>query len=195
MADITHIGELIPDARNARKHTPRNIGLIVDALHEVGAARSIVIDDEGNILAGNGTVEAAAEAGIERVQVVDADGETLVAVRRTGLTKAQKKRLALFDNRTAETAEWEPEVLAELAQDGIKLDDLWGQWELNAVLGNVETPDDPREHWGELTDLGTEANACRQITVFFKTSADVEAFAALIDQTIKDNTKSLWYPA
>lgn len=132
-----HIGDLKPDPRNARRHNPRNIGMIVDALHEVGFARSIVIDENNRILAGNGTVDAAAEAGIERVQVVEADGNTVIAVRRTGLTPEQKQRLALFDNRAADTADWNPEVLAELAADGVKLDDLFCDDELTAILGEV----------------------------------------------------------
>lgn len=110
--DMRTLAELKPDAHNRRKHTPRNVGMIVNALHEVGAARSIVIDESGTILAGNATVEAAAEAGIERVQVVDADGETIIAVRRTGLTDEQKRKLALYDNRTAELAEWDTAQIA-----------------------------------------------------------------------------------
>src|SRR5436190_20864954 len=89
--DPEHIRDLKPDPENARSHGPRNVGMMVDSLHAVGAGRSIVIDEEGVILAGNGIVEAAAEAGIERVQVVEADGNTIIAVRRTGLTPAQKR--------------------------------------------------------------------------------------------------------
>jgi len=131
---IDHLKDLTPDPRNARRHNPRNIGMIVDSLHEVGAARSIVIDEDGRILCGNGTVDAAAEAGIEKVQVVDVDGETLVAVRRSGLTESQKTRLALLDNRSAETAEWDAVVLAQMAEDGVKLDDLFCDDELTAIL-------------------------------------------------------------
>ncbi len=58
-AEVTGIGDLFPDPRNARKHSPRNVGSITDALHKVGAARSIVIDEDNVILAGNATVEAA----------------------------------------------------------------------------------------------------------------------------------------
>jgi ParB-like chromosome segregation protein Spo0J len=130
---IQTIADLQPDPRNARRHTQRNVGMLVDSLQEVGAARSIVVDENGVILAGNATVEAAGEVGIERVRVVDADGETLVAVRRTGLTPEQKARLALLDNRVAELAEWEPEVLATLAADGVRLDDMWNEAELSAL--------------------------------------------------------------
>lgn len=143
MSDPKHIKDLKPDKKNARKHNPRNIGMIEKSLQEVGAARSIVIDEEGNILAGNGTVEAAGNAGITKVKVVDADGSTIVAVRRSGLTAKQKQRLAVADNRTAELAEWEPEVLAELAEDGL-LEGMFSENELEGLLGlddGLETPE------------------------------------------------------
>ena len=117
MADVTHLKHLVPDPQNARKHNPRNIGTIVDSLHEVGAARSIVIDENNVVLAGNGVVEAAGEAGIESVRVVEANGNEIIAVRRRGLTDSQKKRLALFDNRAAELAEWNPEELVRLEKE------------------------------------------------------------------------------
>jgi hypothetical protein len=117
--EVTHLGDLTPDPRNARRHNPRNVGMLVEALNEVGAARSIVIDEAGVVLAGNATIKAAAEAGITRVLTVDADGETLVAVRRTGLSPEAKTRLALFDNRVAELADWSPEVLEALKAEGL----------------------------------------------------------------------------
>jgi ParB-like chromosome segregation protein Spo0J len=103
---LTHIKDLIADPQNRRTHNPRNIGMIVDALQKVGASRSIVIDETGTILAGNGVVEAASEAGLTKVQIVDADGDTIVAVRRSGLSEDQKRHLAIADNRTAELATW-----------------------------------------------------------------------------------------
>lgn len=133
MSKITTIADLTPDPRNARAHTPRNVGMIEQALGEVGAARSIVIDEHGVVLAGNATIEAAAQAGIERVQVVDADGDTIIAVRRSGLTPEQKTRLALYDNRTAELADWDAGVLAALAQE-TDLSQLFRDDELAALL-------------------------------------------------------------
>lgn len=133
---MTTIADLKPDPRNARKRGPRAEGLLVSSLQEVGAARSIVIDEDNNILAGNGTIQAAAEAGIERVHVVDADGETIIAVRRSGLTESQKKRLAVLDNRTGELAEWDAEILQELSGE-IDLADIWHEDELNELLSIV----------------------------------------------------------
>ena len=128
------VRELRRDERNRRKHNGRNIGMIVNALQEVGAARSIVIDEDGTVLAGNGVVEAAAEAGIDRVQIVDADGQTIIAVRRRGLTDEQKRKLALYDNRTAELAEWDTAQIAADLEAGLSFDGLFSTDEINGLL-------------------------------------------------------------
>jgi DNA modification methylase len=137
---------LTPDPHNARRHGERNLRLITEALKDVGAARSIVVDETGTVLAGNATIAAAGHAGLSRVRIVDADGSELIAVRRTGLTPDQKTRLALYDNRTAELAEWDTEVLAGLA-DEIDLSALWETDELAELLSQevpaVELPGDP----------------------------------------------------
>jgi ParB-like chromosome segregation protein Spo0J len=134
------LADLTPDPTNARRHTPRNVAQIETALREVGAARSIVVDETGTILAGNATVAAAKQAGIDRLRIIETDGTELVAVRRTGLTPAQKRHLALFDNRAAELAEWDAEVLAALA-DETDLSALWDDDELAAILAHAAPPE------------------------------------------------------
>jgi hypothetical protein len=115
--DTLALDALIPDPANARRHTPRNTAMVEASLRELGAARSIVIDEDGVVLAGNQTVRGAAAAGLTRVRVVDADGTELIAVRRSGLSPDAKLRLALYDNRTAELAEWDPDALTGLLDD------------------------------------------------------------------------------
>lgn len=119
--DISHIRDLKSDPKNARKHSARGVGMIVNALHEVGAARSGVIDEDGRVLAGNATLEALGQAGIEKVKVVDAGGDEWVVVRRKGLTEQQKEALALYDNRTAELSGWDLPVLQNVEMDLTKL--------------------------------------------------------------------------
>src|SRR3954463_11008658 len=89
--ELSHIADLVSDPINRRQHNPRNLGMVSDALREVGAARSIVIDEDNVILAGNGVTEAAADAGITKVRVIDAAGDELIAVRRSGLSVGQKR--------------------------------------------------------------------------------------------------------
>ena len=125
MSDPKTIADLTSDPKNARRRTSRGHGMIVDSLQQLGAGRSILIDEDGKILAGNGVIEGAAEAGITKLKVVDASGDEIVAVRRKGLTEAQKTDLALRDNRTGELAEWDVGVLKALDEAGGTLDHLF----------------------------------------------------------------------
>ena len=70
--DRLPLGELKPLQPNARQRTERSAGMLVESLQRFGAARSIVIDEDNVVLAGNGTTDAAATAGIARVRVVEA---------------------------------------------------------------------------------------------------------------------------
>jgi len=108
--------------------------MIVEALHHVGAARSIVIDEDNVILAGNGVTEAAAEAGLTKLRVIDAAGDEIVAVRRTGLTAEQKRALAIYDNRAGELATWNTEQLAADMKAGLDLKPFFFEEELAALL-------------------------------------------------------------
>ena len=136
------IALLKPDKKNRRKHNERNIGMIVNSLQQVGASRSIVIDEDYNILAGNGTVEAAQLAGIERMRIVDADGEEIIAVRRTGLSDDQKRKLALYDNRTAELADWNLDQMLEDINAGLDFDGMFGKAELDELLKDIRPAGD-----------------------------------------------------
>jgi hypothetical protein len=110
------LADLKPLADNPRQHTARGLGTIEEAVRRVGAARSGVIDEDNVLLAGNGTAEALAAAGIEKIQIVDAPGDTWVVVRRSGLTPEQKRILAYADNRAGELGGWIAEqVVADLA--------------------------------------------------------------------------------
>ena len=131
------LSDLTADPNNARRHSPQNLDTISLSLQEVGAARSIVIDEDGVILAGNATAQAAEKAGIQKVQIVDADGDTLIAVRRRGLSADQKTRLALFDNRANDLSEFDPLILAGLQAEGVSLEGLWNADELDALLADL----------------------------------------------------------
>lgn len=191
----TSIRELRSDPHNRREHNPRNIGMLVDALHAVGAARSIVIDETDTVLAGNGVLEAAAEAGIERVKVVDVDGETIVAVRRTGLSEEQKRKLAIYDNRTSELATWNVEQLKLDAAEGLDLQPFFTEVEQAVMFGDGVKP-----HWTGMPEFDQEdARALRTIKIHFATQEDVDRFVALVsphlvEQTITPKSKFIWFP-
>jgi hypothetical protein len=148
MPTVTTLEALIQDPKNARRRTQRSAGMIERSLREFGAARSLVIDESGVILAGNGTAEAAASIGIEKVLVVPADGRTLIAVQRTDLSPAQKAEYGVADNRSSDTSEFDGQALAALLDEHAELDlSPWFTPEefKDLVEGNDETPPAPPE--------------------------------------------------
>ena len=155
---MTSINDLKSDHQNARKSTDRSAELIKESLQRYGADRSIVIDEDNRILAGNGTIEGAKEAGIDRIRVIETDGDEVIAVRRTGLTEEQKVGLALADNRTADLSEWDQEMLNRLGeQHDISL--FFSQDDLDGIL-DTEVEQLPPEDFAEVDDDITTEHRC-----------------------------------
>ena len=100
------------DDNNYRIHDDRNKQLINKSLKEYGAGRSVLIDKDGVIIAGNGTFEQAKELGIP-VKVVETDGTELIAVQRTDLSTDDEKRkgLAIMDNSTTDSSKFDTSKL------------------------------------------------------------------------------------
>lgn len=114
---MTSINDFKTDSKNARKRTNQSATLIQESLKRYGAARSIVVDENGTVLAGNGTFESAKSAGITKVRIIESDGTELIAVRRTNLSDDEKVGLALADNRTSELSSWDNEMLHRLSME------------------------------------------------------------------------------
>jgi DNA modification methylase len=136
---MANISELKFDHKNARKRTDSSSRLIQESLQRYGAARSIVIDEDNRILAGNGTIEGAKAAGIKNVRIIETDGNEVIAVRRTGLTEDQKIGLALADNRTSDLSEWDQEMLRRLSEEH-DISPWFNDEDLNELLAVTELP-------------------------------------------------------
>ena len=97
------IDSLIPDNKNFNKGTEFGEHLMDKSLREFGLGRSILIDKNNRIIAGNKTTEIAADIGFDNVIIVETDGKSLVAVKRKDidLDSAKGRELALADNATS----------------------------------------------------------------------------------------------
>lgn len=114
------MGNIKLDKNNARKHNPVNKGLVNKSLKELGTGRSILIDSDDTIIAGNCTFEEAEKLGIP-VKVIETDGKELIALKRIDLKPDDKRRkeLAIVDNSATDLSEfkediWEDEHFAEV---------------------------------------------------------------------------------
>ena len=175
---MTSINSLFSDHKNARKRTDQSAELIKESLQRYGAARSIVIDEDNRILAGNGTIEGAKAAGLKNVRIIETDGTEVIAVRRTGLSEDEKVGLALADNRTSDLSDWDQEMLRKLSEEHDlepwfeqdDLDELLAVTELEPEEGNTdpdevpEAPEEPITKPGDLWILGSHRLLCGDST-------------------------------
>jgi ParB-like chromosome segregation protein Spo0J len=89
------------DPANARKHGSRNLDAIKASLRRFGQQKPIVVDSKNVVRAGNGTLQAAKALKWKEIKIV-----------RSDLPPSELTAFAIADNRTAELAEWDCEILA-----------------------------------------------------------------------------------
>jgi ParB-like chromosome segregation protein Spo0J len=100
--ELIPIGELRPNPRNARTHSRKQIAQIAASITKFGFINPVLVDDANMLLAGHGRREAALLLGLDYVPVVRFDH----------LTAAQKRAYLIADNKIAEQAGWDREMLA-----------------------------------------------------------------------------------
>lgn len=163
--EVVPIGALTLDPRNARKHGRRNLEAIKGSLQQFGQRRPLVVRQDLQVIAGNGTLVAMRDLGFTEVAVTRVPADW---------TDDQVRAYALADNRTAELAEWDDAVLADMLAE---LDA--GGWDLNSFgfdgLAEIdpgdsddEVPeleaDEPTAKLGEVWALGSHRVACGSAT-------------------------------
>jgi hypothetical protein len=135
-----------PLTRNPNKGTQRGTGILEQSVRELGAGRSILVDKNGVILAGNHAQEAFVNAGMDDVIEVETDGKQIVVVKRTDLDadSSAGKKMAIMDNRTSEQGlAWDAvvveDLLNEIKQDEGELDNY-----LNGLAEDVGLQNDDK---------------------------------------------------
>lgn len=106
------VDSLRPYSRNARTHSQKQIAQIAASIRTFGFNNPVLIDEDGVIIAGHGRVAAAKSLGIDSVPVIRLDH----------MSEAQKRAYILADNKLAEKAGWDREILAIELQNLILID-------------------------------------------------------------------------
>jgi ParB-like chromosome segregation protein Spo0J len=99
---VVPIDRIKPNPRNARTHSRKQVGEIADSIKAVGWTVPILIDEQQRLIAGHGRLEAAKTLGLK----------TVPTIMLRGLSDAKRRALALADNKIAENAGWDRELLA-----------------------------------------------------------------------------------
>lgn len=114
-----NLGDLVMDSRNANTHNEAGMRILEKSLRKLGAGRSVLVDKNGKIIAGNGTVEKSAILGMKAIEV-ETDGDTLVVVKRRDLDldSSKGREMALADNQTQKkNLQWDFGIIDGLARD------------------------------------------------------------------------------
>ena len=159
--EVVDIRDIIPDDHNFNAGTEKGREMIEKSFRELGAGRSILLDKNNRIIAGNKSQQAAIATGITKVRIVDTEGDEIVAVRRRDVDLDSKvgRELAFADNATQQVS---------LA---------WDETELQAVQADVEGFD--------IADFGFDIEDLPQVT--FPTGDDVHTNSSNSDNEESDN--------
>lgn len=203
-AEMVPIGSVSQDPANARIHSAANLEAIKGSLRRFGQQKPLVVDRDGVVRAGNGTLLAARSLGWDEIAVV-----------RTQLTGAEATAYAIADNRTGEMATWDKGVLAKslaalrddagndpaapLDGTGFDLDGLRSMFPANAAIPGwaglneaqnhdvpavPDAPEDPTTEVGDLWLMGTHRLVCGDATA-------CAPFMALFDGDLADKRAAM----
>lgn len=126
--ELVPIGSVHPNPKNARRHSRKQIKQIATSIRTFGFLNPLLVDGTNTVIAGHGRLEAARLEGLKRVPVL----------RFEDLSEAQRRAYAIADNRIAEQAGWDREMLAvELGE----LIDLLPTEGLDVSLTGFEIPE------------------------------------------------------
>lgn len=111
---------LIPDNRNFNLHTEYGMSVLEKSIRQNKFGRSVLVDKDNRIIAGNGVVETAAAIGETKIKIVETTGDELVVVKRTDLSLDSKagREMALADNSVAAVdLDWNEDEIQKAVED------------------------------------------------------------------------------
>jgi site-specific DNA-methyltransferase (adenine-specific) len=156
--ELVNIDDLDLDPRNARKHDAKNLKAIADSLEQFGQRKPIVVWGK-TVVAGNGTMAAARTLGWKQIEIVRVPNDW---------SADQVKAYALADNRSAELAAWDEQVLAsqllELQEAEFDIELLGFELPVDELQEVVEDemPEqvEPKSKLGDVWKLGRHKLMC-----------------------------------
>jgi hypothetical protein len=195
--EVVDINSVLPDPMNARLHPERNIEAIKESLSMYGQQTVLkVIRKSRIVIKGNGTLEAAKQLGWSRI-----------AVQFTDLDEIRAAGYGLADNRTAEHARWDFEIVAQIEkmqqEAGLGLPG-WSSDEIEALRANeeihqpIQGGEDQtwQDVWQGMPEFDQQdLSSFKHVVVHFRNQEDLDRFLRLVKQSTGDvRQNSIWFP-
>lgn len=151
--ECIELTKLKPLERNVRKHSDKQIEELIKSVNQFGQTRAIVIDEDNNILIGNGLYLAMQKMGIDKAE----------CFRKTGLNEVQKKKLVLSDNKIYSLGSDDYEEINKYINDIVSVS---GDYEIAGydkyILEQMTATDSEQnkmiESYGVITDTRLQEN-------------------------------------
>lgn len=141
------LNNLKPLEHNVRKHNEKQIDELIRSVEQFGQTRAIVIDEDNNILIGNGLYMALQKMGREECQ----------CFRKTGLTEIQKKKLVLTDNKVYSLGNDDYEEINNFINDITITGDFdiagFDEYILQSMTMTEKENEDMMKDYGKITDI------------------------------------------
>ena len=110
--ELVAVNQLVPYGGNARTHSKKQVRQIANSINRFGFTNPVLIDDQNGIIAGHARVEAAKLLGLTGIP----------ALRLSHLSAAERRAYIIADNKLAQKAGWDCEILAIELEGLIDLD-------------------------------------------------------------------------
>jgi hypothetical protein len=178
------VSELLPSAYNSRTHSDQQILQIANSIKEFGFLVPVLIDQKDSIIAGHGRVLAAKNLEME----------TVPCIQVSHLSEVQKRAYIIADNKLTELGGWDKDILLQelnfLDTEGFKVE-MTG-FDISMILPPVD--DNLAEYVGMPEYNNEHQLGMRHLIVHFNSNEAVDDFAKLVNQSITDRTRFIWYP-
>ncbi len=179
------VTSLRSDPQNARRHGSKNLAAIAGSLQAFGQRRPLVVRGDV-VIAGNGTLEAAISLGWEQILVTQVPDDW---------SDDQARAYALADNRTAELADWDMQVLSAQLQEleAVEFDlpaigfDDWA----TTITPGLNDDDDPYGYTDKVTNLIYEMTGdCPDVNDLLDNAKTLKLHADILASDLPDDLRS-----
>ena len=191
---MINISDIKPYANNARTHSTQQIEQIVKSIKEFGFTNPLLIDNDCNLIAGHGRLEAI--RWLNNFDYKDKPITQLPAVIVSDLSDTQRRALVIADNKIALNAGWDLDILKDelalLENENYDMDLLgFSDSEISEILDSVSDNDGGKQVYSNKELDFSNDDFSKNITLCFDNLEDFRMVNSALLKRDNDYTKAV----